>query len=199
MSEDTFSLANLLARCGVPKRFQETQLSQFTKSFGEIGTKSQSLFVYGPSGTGKTHFVCACITREINKILDAGKIEQIITPKGQPICFLPVPEFMLELRQSYNSNTHMTETDVLDKYARVKTLVLDDLGTERVSDWSIQMLYLLIDRRYREMRHTLLSSNLSLPEIAEKIDNRIASRIAEMCSIVKFEGGDRRLIKRKSA
>lgn len=195
---NTLSQTNLLERCGIPKRFQEAGLSHFSNPISEIGRSGKSLFVTGPRGTGKTHFLCACLKHVILEEARSNDPEIFINPKKLPAEFLPVPEFMLELRQSYEQSTPYTEAEVLRKYSRINLLVLDDLGAERVSDWSIQMLYLLLDRRNRDLKQTMISSNLSLREIADNFDDRVASRIAEECQPVKFRGQDKRTAKSRS-
>ena len=185
---EAFSLPNLLARCGVSKRFMNADLSEFSAYCQKIGKTGESLFAHGPRGTGKTHFLCACLSMAVQKKLKAGElnIESLVTTQKPPVKFLPAPELLLEFKQSYEPNSPMSEADILKKYSAVDLLVLDDLGVERVSHWSIQVLYLLIDRRYRDMKATMISSNLRPSEIAAKFDDRIASRICEMCHQVKF-------------
>jgi DNA replication protein DnaC len=70
---------------------------------------------------------------------------------------------------------------------------MDDLGVEKTSEWSMQTLYTITDWRYRELRQTLVTSNLTLDEIAGKVGDRIASRIAGMCKVVELKGKDRRI------
>lgn len=192
------SLPNLLVRCGVGRRFMNAELPQFSRELKKLAATEDSLFVTGPKGTGKTHFLCACMRNFLEKNLNSGQIavESIITGRKQLLRFLPVPELMLQFKQSYRQDAKLSEADILDLYSYMDLLVIDDLGAERVSDWSIQMLYLLIDRRSRDLKPTMISSNLKLPEIATKLDDRIASRIAEMCREVRFKGKDRRLATR---
>lgn len=191
-ASNPLDFSNLLARCSVSKRFQGARLNHFPTQYQKAGQCGTSLFVTGPRGTGKTHFLCACISKQVENKARSGELDALFNPKKQAIKFLPVPELMLEFKQSYDPDSNLKEGDILEKYARADLLVLDDLGAERVSNWSIQMLYLLIDRRYRDMKQTLISSNLSLSDIAKKLDDRIASRIMETCKIIKFQGKDRR-------
>jgi DNA replication protein DnaC len=108
--------------------------------------------------------------------------------------FISVPELLLQLRGTFNkSDAETSEQELLEKYSNAKVLYLDDLGTEKPSDWAISTLFLLIDRRYSEMLRTVISSNLSLDQLADRLDDRIASRIAGMCEVVRMEGKDRRL------
>jgi DNA replication protein DnaC len=93
----------------------------------------------------------------------------------------------------YGSSRGLKGTSLIEKYAGKKCLILDDLGVEKTTEWSLQTLYTIIDRRYREEKQTLITSNLTLDEIAEKVGDRIASRIAGMCKVVEIKGRDRRL------
>jgi DNA replication protein DnaC len=112
-------------------------------------------------------------------------------PQDVSFEFLPSSEFFLTLKASFSHDTG--EIEVLSKFAGVKILLLDDIGSEKVSDWSKQMFYALIDRRYRNMAQTVITSNLTLQQLSETIDDRIASRISEMCLVVELKGNDFRL------
>lgn len=186
------ALMGLCRSAGIPMRFIGAKHDKY---------HDDSVFMYGPRGVGKTHYLCACIKQEIfrreYRFYVAQTIDPCDFPPQEKIRFLPVPELMLLFKQSYSPGAVETESDVLGRLASCDVLGLDDMGAERVSDWSIQMLYLLIDRRYREMKKTYITSNLSLREIAEKLDDRISSRLAEMCEVMKFQGEDRRIKKQE--
>ena len=58
------------------------------------------------------------------------------------------------------------------------------------------MMSVLINEIYlRKLSGVIISSNLSLDEIGQKIDDRTASRIVEMCEVIKLDGADRRMQK----
>ena len=77
----------------------------------------------------------------------------------------------------------------MDKYGDYHLLVLDDFGVEKISDWSYQLLYMLINRRYNNLKTTIFTSNFSLEQIAQQLgDDRLTSRIQHMCDVQKFEG-----------
>jgi DNA replication protein DnaC len=82
---------------------------------------------------------------------------------------------------------------VVDKYSRCPLLVLDDLGVEKTTDWALQTLYVILNNRYTNYRQTIITSNLTLEEIGNKLGDRIASRIAGMCSIIQMKGKDKRI------
>jgi len=74
-------------------------------------------------------------------------------------------------------------------------IALDDFGAGRLTDYTQEVLSTLINKLYLKNKNGVLiiNSNLSLEDIAQKIDDRTASRIAEMCEVIKVDGPDRRL------
>jgi len=122
----------------------------------------------GSPGTGKTHLAVA-ILRELVR---ESKIRRDAHAR-----FVPVPELLAEIRASYRDDGP-DERDIMDRYSQLPYLVLDDLGAEKTTEWSITTLYLIIDRRYRDMRPTVVTTNLTLDQIAGTLSERISSRLA---------------------
>ena len=86
------------------------------------------------------------------------------------------------------------DAEILNDLSSVDYLILDDLGAERITEYAAEGLYLLIDRWHRNCKTGLIAtSNLSPGELAEKIGDRIVSRLMEICPPQKLEGGDRRI------
>jgi DNA replication protein DnaC len=147
-----------------------------------------SILLTGGTGSGKTH-IAISILRELIKL---NKIYR------SNVCFITAPEFLLEIRNTFNKKVvdfdehePKTEEEIIDKYAGCELLILDDLGAEKSSDFAIQSLYLLIDRRNRNLKPTIITTNLSLKEIEEKLDARIASRLSDM-KVIKINMPDYR-------
>jgi len=163
---------------GLPERYRGKALPKTPQAKRALISilKDESLFITGACGSGKTHLAVALMNAWFADGLKdvEGKL---IQTKGQAV-FLPAVELFLEIKQSFDREGESEKT-ILDKYSDVSLLVIDDLGAEKVSDWSRMVLYLLIDRRYREMKQTIITSNLSQSELAS-IDDRIASRLSEM-------------------
>ncbi len=85
----------------------------------------------------------------------------------------------------------------LSKCVNDKIIVIDDLGIGNVTDFSIQILYEIVDSRWlAESNGLIITANLSLDELAKKMDDdRLTSRLAGMCKIVEIKGEDRRITK----
>jgi DNA replication protein DnaC len=142
-------------------------VKQSCKDF--ISGKETDLFIGGPTGRGKTHLAVATM-REFAKQF---KINGWADGK-----FTTVPDLLMQIRDSFKDGAKVTEAEVVKEYSSVPYLVLDDLGAEKTTEWSISTLYLIIDRRIRDMRQTIYTSNLTLDEIERQFSPRIASRLS---------------------
>ena len=182
----------------VPTRFRNKTLKGYETTMRpdprvvamEALRAGRGLFLTGGLGTGKTHLAVACAARlitttemKINKITGIGV--------KYSFQFLPTCELFLELKAAFSLPDG--EKSILDKYCSQDLIVLDDVATEKVSEWSRQIFYTMIDRLSRNMKQVIITSNLGLNELSAAIDDRIASRIVEMCTVIKLEGRDRRL------
>lgn len=86
-----------------------------------------------------------------------------------------------------------TDTEAeFQRYACARLLVLDDLGASKVSEWTEQETYRLVNHRYQHELPTLFTSNLLPKQLAEMLGDRITSRMVEMTRRVVLEGEDRR-------
>jgi DNA replication protein DnaC len=72
-------------------------------------------------------------------------------------------------------------------------LVLDDWGKERRSEWSVSMLWTLLDARYRRQAPTLVTTNLSTREFGAWVGQAAASRIGEAGTWATLRDRDYRL------
>jgi|WetSurMetagenome_2_1015567.scaffolds.fasta_scaffold82852_2 DNA replication protein DnaC len=174
------NVENLLARVGVPKRYLGCSLKNYRGKVPEVSPA----FITGPPGVGKTH-------------LAAAYLREVILTQGVENCRFPrTVDLLKAIRDSFGDHSGATEKHLLEFYgAKVPFLVLDDLGAEKVSDFTLQTLYDLLDRRYGECLETLITSNLTLGQLAEHYDShgdRLASRIAGMGTTLAIKGKDRR-------
>jgi len=173
-------LPDLLAEAGIPSRFEEAVIEQIEPRFQNL---AGTLFIHGPAGTGKTHLAVALLREHLKEC------ERYYLSAR----FVEVPELLMEMRDTFREKAGRSEMDLLEDYSGCDLLVLDDLGAEKPSEWVTQTLYLLVNRRYTREKRTIVTSNLSLKQLNERLGDRIVSRLAGMCRVVELTGKDRRL------
>lgn len=140
-----------------------------------LGYLVRSTFLYGKVCTGKTIRAVQLLLAELrNSYIEALPTQALF------ICFT---EMLSKIKESYNDQK-ITEKETIEKYMNVDLLVIDDFLTTKPTEWVIETLYRIINHRYENMKKTIITSNLSLPEIEERLqDQRITSRIDRMCVI----------------
>ena len=84
----------------------------------------------------------------------------------------------------------MTEFRILNSFSCADLLVLDDFGVERVTDWTRQIFYTIINKRYNSMKSTVVTTNVSISQLENEFDARIISRLVEMCRVIEMGGED---------
>lgn len=148
-------------------------------AFIENASQGKGIYLFGEVGSGKTHIAYALKNRwEQNR-------EQAI--------FWNVTELIHELKLDMDRRE---KSFIGEQVLRsTKLLILDDIGAERVTDWVAETLYLIVNKRYNSVLPTIFTSNLPIGELGQKVGDRVASRIVEMCEIINLQGGDRRLKK----
>jgi DNA replication protein DnaC len=176
----------------IPSRYRECAFDNFQgndKLVDRIRTamgRDESLVLIGNTGCGKTHLAIAAM----RYLVDAERI-------GAGSTFIPVPELLLKIRATFREGAGETEEEVIDRYSKCRFLILDDLGAEKTTEFSIATLELIINRRVMEDKQTIITTNLSLDEIEGKLSARIASRLSEM-NCVKITMPDYRKRVRKT-
>lgn len=71
-------------------------------------------------------------------------------------------------------------------------LILDDLGKEKQTEWTNQILYEVINSRYEHRKPIVVTTNYSAQELSNRIDSAVVSRLFEMCAFVNVTGVDHR-------
>ena len=179
--EDAAWLALIRAGAKIPSKYRDAKLEDFTRvqrdAVWAARDKAQGLYVWGPVGTGKTHLAAAVLNGELER--------------GLPGYWMVVPDWLEDIRATFNTTD--SAIDVMDRPLYTRLLVMDDLGVEKPSAWVQEQLYRLVNGRYQAGRETIITSNASLAELAERIGDRTCSRIAEMCVAMRLAGKDRRV------
>lgn len=133
------------------------------------------LFVYGNCGTGKT-FYAACIA---NAML----------LKGYSVKFATLADIEAEL---FNCKD---KAEIYNRLATVDILVLDDMLSDRMTDYTYEILFKVIDDRYKNGGTMIITTNMTDEETTNpktRQMERIMSRLWDKAVPVKCDGLDRR-------
>ena len=150
----------ILKKRGVPKRYLAAKLENFSAGVRKLSELQEGLYLHGPCGVGKTFLAVALMREAILKTEPVKKSpygDALRMPYEQMPWFINVPDLLLEIKESFQEGSEISERQVIEKYSRYETLILDDLGAEKVTDWVLQTLYTIINRRNVELRRTIFT------------------------------------------
>ena len=146
----------------------------------DFGTKSENLFFCGDTGLGKT-FLSACIAKEV-------------AIKGFSVAYESAVHLFTNMERAKFENDADAREKV-QRYTDCDLLIVDDLGTEIVGQFTLTALYTLINDRILSKKATIISTNLTTDGIARRYNPQIASRLRGNFKRVTFLGEDIRLKK----
>ena len=157
------------------RTFCERYVAGFTR-------ESHGIVFYGEPGTGKS-FAAATIA--------ASLLHRRFKPK-----FWDVPDLMAEIKSTFNDGGHdQSEWSIITDAREADLLVLDDIGSEKSSEFVNQELFLIINGRIVAGKPTIITTNVGLNRWEAQFGPRIASRLYEVApkgSIIAVGGSDRR-------
>lgn len=164
----------------IPPDFHDATIDDLTGSLSSTVAEwnrhpgpKPNLVLLGPTGAGKTYAAVAAVRADHYSCLSTA--------------FYSVPRLLFDLRPG---------SPVSDRTADVALgsdrLILDDVGAERDTDWTHEQLWLVVNERRNAQSPIVATSNLSVATLAERLGDRIASRLLGGSTIVLVSGEDRR-------
>lgn len=156
-------------------------MKNYVDNFNEFKQQGKGLLFYGEVDTGKT-FAAACVA---NALID----------KGYPCLVTNFARIANTIQGTFEKQ------DYYDSLNRFALLVIDDLSAERKTDYMQEIIYNVIDNRYRAGLPLIITTNLTSKELkhpADVVNQRIFSRVLEICHPIKVEGKHRRREKLKA-
>lgn len=174
-----------LSNAKIPVRYMGAELAKDFTTISVTFKPDQSYYVSGSVGTGKTHLICSMLK------------ERILSRHAPKEClFMTADEIFDEIRESYSQDRSGGSFDrILTRLKEIDILAIDDLGAEKITDWTIGKFYQIINARYNNLKVTYISSNLAIKDISANLNERIGSRITQMCEVVLLGGKSRRKAK----
>lgn len=150
-------------------------MKTYADKFPEFLDESKGLLLYGTVGTGKTYYA-ACIA---NQLIDNG-YDVLMTNFAT---------------LTNNMQTYEGRQEYIDGLNRYKLIIIDDLGVERKSEYMQELIYNLIDSRYRSGLPMIITTNLAADALKHPENvgfARIYDRVLERCVPIHVEGESRR-------
>lgn len=132
------------------------------------------LLLIGGYGTGKTHL--------------AGAIANKLMDEGVPVLFDTFGGHLNKLKAEFNGGKSV----YLEQMKTVDMLILDDIGKEKITEWSQSIMYDVINYRYEHLLPIVLTTNLKNVALNEYLGGAVFSRLCEMCTGAVMSGEDYR-------
>ena len=147
--------------------------------------EKKSLIITGNIGTGKTHL--------------ASSIANFLIESEISVVFGTLINLLNEVKDTYTME-NKTESFIIEKYSKVPLLIIDDLGKERPSEWTLEKLFTIINNRYENNLPVVITTNYNRERLRERLANNvnyeiadsIISRLYEMCKGISLNGKDKR-------
>lgn len=145
---------------------------KYVSNFDEMYKNRQGILFWGAVGTGKS-YTAACIANEL--------MDQMT-----PVIMTSFVKILQNIQGKQEE-----EKVFMNMLNDASLLIIDDLGTERNTDYALEKVYNIIDSRYRIGKPLILTTNMTMKEMQETTDiryKRIYDRIFEMCFPAKATG-----------
>ena len=161
--------------------------------------EGRGLTLIGPPGVGKTH-------------LAVGVLKKIYREKKIRGAFFDTKDLIYRLKSLMEEGK---TSRAIKKILNLPLLLLDDLGSERLSEWQRELISYIISFRYNNLKGTIITTNFSLDRkennrkkikanseetelpkalMSDRLGASTVSRIYEMSSVVHIRGRDRRRV-----
>jgi DNA replication protein DnaC len=134
---------------------------------------------FGDRGTGKTSL--------------AMLVAQHALKARRTVAIYTAPWLLSQIRSTYEQSAEHTYLGLMERLAAVDLLQLDDMAVASQTEWTLEQLYTIVNRRYEDRRSIVLTADVESPEkLGEHVGQRTASRLFEMCEPVPMFGHDQR-------
>lgn len=174
---ELFSTTKRVSEPKSPKKNMEEIASVAWNFIEQFSNSSENLLFFGGPGTGKT-FLTNCVAKEL---LDRG--------------FFVVYRTSEELIKDLKTIRFENDSELEELLLKCDLLIIDDLGSEQITDFSKTELFNLINRKMLKGYKMLISTNCGLEFLSGMYSERIASRLLGEFTLCKFYGEDIRIRK----
>lgn len=157
--------------------------SEYARHFSK---EAKNLLLFGPSGLGKT-FLSTCIAKTV-------------TEHGFSVCYDTAIHVLAQYEKDKFSNGGNEEARrAICRYEKCDLLIIDDLGTELTTAYTVSALYSLLNGRLMLAKPMILNTNLQPVDFSKRYSPAIYSRISGEFRHLRFLGEDIRQIKKRNS
>lgn len=149
-------------------RSQVAEVRHFCDEIFARLDEGRGLWLQGATGTGKTTL--------------AMLVSKAALDAGRSVAVYSLPGLLARIRRTFDGEAgEDSYFTFFNRLTSVDLLHLDDLGAESRTEWVLEQLYAIIDRRYSDQRSILVTTNLEEPELFAQLGERVVSRLTEIC------------------
>jgi len=193
LGDETFESFNLLYYNDTPapetvispRKSMEIVYETCIEYARKFGPKSMNLFFNGAPGLGKT-YLSACIAR-------------VVAEKGFSVVYDMAGAMFSKFEDAKFQRTDSPDEtrDEIKRFLECDLLIIDDLGTELITTFTISTLYEIVNTRLITAKKTIVSSNMTIEEMRRRYSEQIMSRLEGEYQVLTFYGEDIRKKKKE--
>lgn len=155
------------------------RVKKYATNFKAVREKGICLTLVGTPGTGKTHL--------------AISLGRLIVENGHSVSYERLYDLMQKIKDTYSKANPLSEAEIIDRLIEFDLLILDEVGLKTMTETESTLTYQIIDKRYEDMRPTVLVSNLNESELSGNLGSRTVDRLYENHgAIIEFTWGSNR-------
>ena len=172
-------------RSGIsPRENMEYNLGECKAYAAKFGKDSPNLLLFGSTGLGKT-FLSTCIA-------------EAVSARGFSVAYDTAINIVAAYETiKFGSGDGAAAAERAARYERADLLIIDDMGTEMGTAFTVSALYNLINNRLMAKRPMIINTNLLPETLSEKYSPAVASRLLGEFLPLRFFGDDIRLLKKR--
>ena len=148
-------------------------IREYADNFNENLALGKCILLLGKVGTGKTHLACALLDR--------------LARSGRRVRYATVRDILREIRDTWRKGSEKRESQVVEELSTVDLLVVDEVGVQFGSESEKTQLTELFDLRYRQLKPTVVISNLNKPDLEQVLGERVLDRLRDGGFVVVFD------------
>ena len=145
----------------------------FVNGWNKAKQGGYGLLFYGACGTGKTHLASAILCALIDRVKSK---------------YYKAAEIFTAVRRTYGYQSDRSEDEVIEYFASIDLLVIDEVGVQKGSDAERRILFSILDTRLSNEKPTLLLTNLKKDDLKTLLGERLFDRTRSKCVPSLFTG-----------